>query len=914
MFDRVRSRAFQLFVWSGAAVLVVLPATAQAQQTGGVQGRVLGPDAAVVADARVQIVGTSIDIVTDTDGRFHVRGLEPGTHRVAISYLGLRPDTVIAHVTAASTADLTVRLVASAVALEGLEIVGQRRGQARALNQQRTALNIRNVIAQEQIERFPDANIADGLKRVPGVTVSQDYGEAAGVMVRGLSSSLNSVTINGERVPSNTIGGRGVNLGGILSDMVGGIEVHKALTPDMDADAIGGSINLITRHPRDGETILTATAASGYNEFQETPQKDFDLTFGRRVGKIGFLLGGSYLNSYRSEESLHYRWNDAVLEDFTLYNYELERERYALNGTLEYDFSGRSRAYVRAMYNRFDDRQYTPKFTHSLRGGDDLTASAVTNAPTYRTARQRNHALTTVTIAAGGAHPVGAARLDYSLSYARGGNDQPTYFNASWATTGDYSIDLSNREYPRVTPVNGTDPYRLSDYQLTGFSIETEETGDRNFTGAVNLELPFRNSEFAGAFRVGGKLRAKETFRVAQETAYSPAAGVVITMDEHPRNGFGNSSFYGSRYDFGGGYDPGSLSQYFRSNPGEFVGTYDYEKPMDEYDAHEEVGAAYGMVTATLGRLTALAGVRYEHTWLGYDGNLVQFDTDGSYLGTAPVDQEQSYGGFYPGIHLRFQLADNTNLRAAVTRSLARPAYSSLAPYELVLHEDNEIERGNPNLEPYSAVNYDLLGEHYLSNVGIIAGGFFYKDLGNVIVDRTYQQVGGPYDGYSVAQPQNGTGARVWGLEASWQQQLTFLPGPLSGLGVYLNYTYADSRMDVGDGEREIAVPGQIPHAANVAALYEKYGFSGSLSMNYQGRFIDDVGSSPMEDEYFGSRTQWDVSASQRLLRNVRVFAEVNNLTNEPYRFYVGPNGNGSIPLENAVYGRWGTIGLRYDL
>lgn len=906
-----RAHHFMLSSW--LLVACVIPLGARAQQPGSIHGQVLGPDAAPVANASVRVIGTSNAAATNADGRFLLVGVEPGEHRVAVSYIGLQPDTIAVMVRAGAGSQANVRLEIAAVALAGLEIVGQRRGQARALNQQRTAPNIQNVIAQEQIERFPDANIADGLKRIPGVTVSQDYGEAAGVMVRGLSSSLNSVTINGERVPSNTIGGRGVNLGGILADMVGAIEVHKALTPDMDADAIGGSINLITRRPQVGETIFNAAVATGYNEFQERPQTDVDMTYGRRFGRVGVLVGGSYLNSYRSEESLHYRWNETLLEDFTLYNYELERERYGLNGTVEYDFSDRSRMFVRAMYNRFDDRQYTPKFTHSLRGGAGLSTNGVEDAPTYRTARQRNHALTTVTLGTGGTHPIGSATFDYSLSYARGGNDQPTYFNASWMTTGDYAIDLSDRVYPRVTPVNGTDPYRLADYQLTGFSIETEETGDRDFTGSFSVELPFRSDVFTGSFEMGGKLRAKETFRVAQETAYRPADGVVITMDQHPRRGFGNGSFYGDRYDFGGGYDPGSLSRYFRAHPDEFVGTYDYEKPMDEYDAHEEVGAAYGMATVTIGRLTAVGGVRYEHTWLGYDGNLVEFDADGEYLATREISQEQSYGGLYPGLHLRLQVTDNTNLRAAVTRSLARPGYSSLAPYELVLHEDAEIERGNPDLKPYSAVNFDLLGEHYLSAVGLVAAGIFYKDLGDVIVNHTYQQVGGPLDGYSVVQPQNGTGARVWGVEASWQQQLAFLPGVLSGLGLYLNYTYTDSRMDVGDGEREIAVPGQIPHAANVAALYEKHGFSGTLSMNYQGRFIDDVGGSPEEDEYFGSRTQWDLSVSQRVMQRIRVFAELNNITNEPYRFYVGANGMRSVPLENAVYGRWGTLGVRYD-
>jgi TonB-dependent receptor len=899
-------------IWPAALITLLIAGDAAAQQTGSIRGRVVDHTPAPVTSASVQLAGTNQFTTTNADGRFALANLAPGSYRVVVTYLGLRADTMTVDVRAGSVAEVTVPMETAAIALAGLEITGQRRGQARALNQQRTAASIQNVIAREQIERFPDANIADGLKRIPGVTVSQDYGEAQGVMVRGLSAGLNSVMVNGERVPSNTIGGRAVNLGGILSDMVGAIEIYKALTPDLDADAIGGSINLITKRPQDGETIFNGAVATGYNEFREKPQTDVDLTYGRRVGELGVLFGGSYLNSYRSEQSLHYAWDGDLLRDFTFYNYELERERYGLNGTLEYDISDLSRVYLRAMYNRFDDRQYTPKFTRQLGRGTNLTTSSVANAPTIRTARQRNHALTTVTLAGGGSHELGSAKVDYSASYARGGNDQPVYFNASWQTLADYTFDLSDRTYPVVSAANGTQPDQLSNYRLQSFSIETEETGDRDFTGGLNLELPLTAGGVSGALKFGAKVRAKETFRIAQEMGYRPASGVVITMDQHVRRGFGNPEFYGDRYDFGGGYDPGSLKRFFQQNPAMFSGAANVESPIDEYDAGETVSAGYGMLTANLGRLTAVAGTRYEHTSLSYDGNRIQFDSAGDYVDTTPVNQQQSYGGLYPSLHLKYQLAENTNLRGAISRSLARPSYSSLAPYELILHEDNEIERGNPALKPYNAVNFDVLAERYLSSIGVIAAGVFYKDLGNVIISRTFAQQGGPYDGWRVSQPQNGTGAYVYGVELTWQQPLTFLRGALGGLGLYTNYTYTKSRMDI-DGDREISVPGQIPHAANVALLYEKYGLSGSLSMNHQARFIDDVGSTEDEDEYFHSRTQFDLSLSQQVRHRVRVFAEVNNITNEPYRFYVGPGGLGQIPLQNAIYGRWGTLGLRYD-
>lgn len=887
---------------------------AQEPTPGAVAGRISGPEGGAVADASIHVQRTAFQTVTDVDGRFRITGIPAGTHDLVVQYIGYRTDTVSAVVRGGETTRLTITMDVDPVLLGALVVEGQVRGQARALNQQRTALNIRNVIAEEQVERFPDANIADGLKRVPGIAVSQDYGEAQGVMIRGIPSALNSVTINGERVPSNTVGGRGVNLANILSDMVGTIEIQKALTPDMDADAIGGTVNLLTKDPMGERPTLRVTAATGYNELRSRTQTDVGVTYGQRFGKVGVLVAGSYLNSYRQEESLHYAWNDDLLGNLTLYNYQLDRDRYGASGTFQYDMNDRSSFFVRAIYNKFEDRQYTPKFTLQLGNGSELTGTSASQAPTSRTGRQRDWAREILTLSAGGEHDWGGVRADYRVSYGRGGHDQPRYFNASWlGSPADFALDLSDPNFPVVTPANGSDPYRESAYSLNGFSIENEEAGDRDYTAALNVTFPFRTTSVAGSIKVGGKYRTKESFRVARESAYSPADGTVISLDQYPRSGFGNSEFYGNRYDFGPGYDPGALSRFFQQNPQMFDESVNRETVVDEYDAREDVAALYGMAVMTLGRLTTVAGVRYERTTLDYDANEVVFDADGAWIANNPLTRDQSYGDLYPSLHLRYRLTDRTNLRGAVTRALARPSYSSLAPYELVLHEDNEIERGNPDLRPYESTNLDLIAEHYLSSLGIVSVGVFYKDLGDVIVDQQYIEESGPYTGYEVVQPANGSDATVWGWEASWQQQLSFLPGALSGLGIYVNYSFTDSEMNVPGAERKVEIPEQIPHVANVALLYEKFSFSGSLSLHYQDGFIDDLGSSHEEDEYFGSRVQLDASVSQRILPQLRVFGEINNITDEPYQFYLGRGGRNEVPLENAIYGRWATLGLRYD-
>src|SRR5690606_10798935 len=128
--------------------------------------------------------------------------------------------------------------------LGALVVVATRSGQAAALNQQKNSANVTNIVASDQIGRFPDANLGDALKRIPGVTIALDQGEARFGSIRGTEPRFNSVMVNGERVPSAEAEVREVQLDLIPADMVQAIEVNKTLTPEMDADAIGGSVNV----------------------------------------------------------------------------------------------------------------------------------------------------------------------------------------------------------------------------------------------------------------------------------------------------------------------------------------------------------------------------------------------------------------------------------------------------------------------------------------------------------------------------------------------------------------------------------------------------------------------------------------------------------------------------------------------
>ena len=188
-----------------------------------------------------------------------------GSHQVTISFIGYSSVQQAVQVGSGQSVALTLSLAPGVNIGDEILVLGDRlKGQAKAINQQRSNINITNIVAADQIGRFPDANIGDALKRIPGITIQGDQGEARNFVVRGLPSRLNSVTINGDRIPSAEGDNRNIQLDLIPSDMIQTIEVSKAVTPDMDADAIGGSINLVTRSAPNGLRV-SGTLASGYN-------------------------------------------------------------------------------------------------------------------------------------------------------------------------------------------------------------------------------------------------------------------------------------------------------------------------------------------------------------------------------------------------------------------------------------------------------------------------------------------------------------------------------------------------------------------------------------------------------------------------------------------------------------------------
>jgi TonB-dependent receptor len=550
--------------------------------------------------------------------------------------------------------------------------------------------------------------------------------------------------------------------------------------------------------------------------------------------------------------------------------------------------------YARGVYNYFSDQEYRRALINVV-GDNELERNLKDRFESERIAQ----------LSVGGDHLLGSGwLLDYHFTGSYADNDRP-----------DEIISVFKQDDVEFAPnvsAESIDPANIQANPLNedfnAFTLDEQEFNDdfnrdRDFVTAVNLRIPLAATDrFAGFVKFGGKYRDKNNRQDTNQTIFESEDDVLLPGVADLET---EADFFDDRYR-PGFFVLAPTARGFRSQPG-VEGEFNHESDAGDFDASENVGAVYGLTELHIGpNLMVLPGVRYERTTTEYTGFEAVFDEEGEYVATNRLAGSDSYGQLLPMFHVRYALTSDANLRAAVTRTLARPNYFDLAPYQLVFSEDAEIERGNPSLQPTTAWNVDVLAEHYLKAVGVVQAGFFYKDLTDNIFPFTFDE---ERDGqtFRVVQPRNGESGSLRGVELALQSPLRFLPSPLDGLGVYTNYTFTDSEA-IFPGGREATLPGQSRHVGNFSVWYEKSGLMARASWNFHGSYIDQVGETAAEDVYYDDHTQVDFSVSQQITRQVRAFADFVNLNNAPLRYYEGVVDR---PIQEEYYRWWSTFGVK---
>ena len=959
----VRSpRRIGIAVVCAAMTLAVTPLTAQAQtQPGRVAGRVTDSAGAGLA-ASVRVIGDSrYSVYAGADGHYVISDLPPASYRLEAHFIGYQADTFSVIVPPGQTATYRVILHAATNTLRSVVISSPRMNEteAGALQEQKDADNIVTVMSGNVIRSLPNANAAEALARMPGVTAERDEGEGKFVEIRGTPPSFQHVTIDGAYIPGTLNGDRSVKLDDVPADILGALEVTKTLTADQDAAAIGGSVNLVTKIP-EGSPRGYASGLYAYQSLENHSNGYGAATYGGRVGdsqQLGFLVSGTYDRTNRVINDVEPSWTADVQapngslqsvngagythvfpSSWSQREYNYYRTRYGLGGDLDYRFSPTSTIYIKGLWSAFFDEANRWE-TNLSAGGDSLIGGVptATGATVQNTVSNRGPIEHTWGFTGGGKQTLGRLQLAYAANYAGSTANQHNHYDDNYTLmaggspyTFNYNYD-ANLLVPKYF-VDGATKGAIangSQYLLNGLNTDNELTNGQVVGARADGLIPYQLGTLPAAFKFGVKADNEHKGYLSFQPSYSPNSNLTLAqfMSSYSAPQFYSHICVGCYLLAPFGSIPG-VNQNLVANPGDwtFLPNTTADR-LASFAGTENVLAAYGMQTLDINNLHVNLGLRVENTKVGYVG--AGLDSLGNLLPNL-LRGDHSYTDLFPSLQLRYGIDDNTNLRLAVTRGIARPNYSDLAPSFNAAGASfgsitSAISMGNPNLQPERAWNYDLLGEHYFSSVGVISGGVFYKDITNFIFNRNFLY-NGPltaYNGFYVSQPQNGPSAHLWGVEFDYTQHLAFLPGAWSGLGFDLNWTHVESRavvpQDTTQGYsspfRHAALPRQFPNLFNLSLLYDATAVTARVTGQYTSASIygygNDGTSNPASgDNYNYAHFQIDAAVTWTVIGTTALTAQVLNANNAVFGFFNGTTAH-QFNTQREYYGTTLSLGVR---
>jgi len=929
----MRKNVYSLILIAFVTSLLWVASAGAQQGAGAVSGRATDPDHRALQGARIELAPKGLTAVSDNLGRFTIPGVPAGDYTLIVLYLGLSPFSAPVTVRAGQVTQVEASL-AMAPVTEEIMVHGDRAsGEVQALNRIRAADTIMSVLPAEVITSLPNTNIADALGRMPGVSLERDEGEGKYVQIRGTEPRLSNMTINGVHVSSPEQDVRNVKLDVIPADLVESIEVSKTLSANQDGDAIGGSINLVTK-TADDVPYFSVTGLSGYSPIASGRwRSQVGAVVSKRFGKekrLGVAFGGSYdyngrgINNSTPKSPGTKDFGDGlgpvpVLTGLNLREYNYRRQRYGFAGSLDYRLSNGSSAYIRGLFSEFKDFGDTWDVNQKLGKLLTPTTSASTGSVVIRhldrTPQQRIYSLT-----GGEKLNLGQYLLDYQVAVSRERSDGQfpmTYFNGSKKVA--FGIDTSNPMIPKLPVLNGVDINDPAAYTLAKTISADDHARELDLEGSISLARHYVVGSRFGSFEVGAKIRNGDK----QNSTYEPvnvATGTPVLQYSQVLGSVTDPNFFFSSYTLPPLSDYSKIEALLAANPGAVSLDVDQTRSRSDpnsYHTKERVYATYAMNTFNTGRVRLQTGVRIEATHSHFIGNHVTFDSNGHYVSTTPVAGDNSYVDVLPSVQFQYAFSQNGNVRAGYGRGLARPNFADLPPYILQSDLDQQLTVGNPALKPTHANNFDLLFEQYLKPVGLVQAGVFYKALSDPIFSVQSLITTGQYAGYLQIQPTNGTTAHIFGFEMGYQQHLTFLPGFLRGMGVSANYSHTSSAAVVPNRSDDPTLIRQGPNNWNMSLTYDRKGLSARFGVTHNDAYIYlyrfqtgaalDV-KGPNGDQYTFAHTQMDAQGTYSLKGGFSLVVSLLNINNEVFGFFYG---SPQYPSQLEYYGRTLTIGVR---
>jgi len=778
------NRILRTLSYAFGLVLLITAQTILASSSGTLRGKVMDSDTKdALPGATILVKGTSIGAATDINGTYVIYNVPTGDQTLVVSYVGYVQLTTQVTVDANAETPKDFFLTPQAVTTKNVIVTAQAFGQMQSINQQLAANQIVNVVSAEKMKELPDANIAESIGRLPGISVQRNEGEADAVVIRGLSPKYNEITIEGIPMSSTNYADRSIDLSLIGDDLVKGVEVRKTLTPDMDADALGGTVNL-TLKTADPGLHYDLWGNGGYNNIRSSyANYKFAATGGDRFfnNHLGVLLQGNIeekqlpsdqfsagyglMKSQTLQNTFYINTNSAVVTDD-----DIQRHRYGASLILDYTTDLVDVKFFN-VYDQKNDSTISRVNTSYFNNSSFQDQIFVNETKTI----QETHSLQALFKVAG-------TELPISFSYTKGQQQVPNglEFDFIQQLTG---TPLSQNALIYAQPSNlmramgVMDP--ASSIYWDDFVSNTNLT-DNSYDAKVDWKIPFKLSEsFSGELSVGGKYhdvnRTSNNTRFWYDLQWGGSHGRIVNfVNDFPSltgantnlvtggiqgtyfvdPGYAKTSILG--YPIGPQYDPYLLSDmenaiypawkaaFYTDGPGSY---------NQNYTDKENSQAGYVMGEFNIGSdLTIVPGVRYQEEQTDISAYHVRLNGSNAngLDGPAPVlvDTKRDNPYWYPSVNIKYKATDNIQVIGAIYRSVSLPSFADISPAVDLDDGASSWYSGNPLLKPSTAWNYDLGTSVYSNDIGLFTVDFFYKDMSNLIY---YLQNFFPFYPYPIA-------------------------------------------------------------------------------------------------------------------------------------------------------------------
>jgi TonB-dependent receptor len=944
--------------------------------------------------ANILLVGTGMGSTSDVSGKYSIRNIHAGTYTVRVTYVGYK--TITRPISLADDADVHQDFKLTAVALEGETVVvtAQASGQNEAINRQLASMPVMNAVSAARIQELPDANAAESVGRLPGVSIIRTGGEGSQVVVRGLSPHYNQITIEGVEQSSNvnssnnitawaisqseaitsSLGDRGMDLSMISSTMLGGIEVIKAITPDMDATVLGGVVNFEMRKAAKHSAISDMTrswsprfdllAQSSYNNLKDTysdyrfvgsaESRFFDDSF-------GIFVQGSAERRNLSANELGVDYNLAdkdhgdagipELGDIRLADIVRSRER--VGGTLVLDYDHGSGEI--GLLNTF-----STSHTNAIRNGETMSWRA--SDITFSVEDTRN-TLTNVNNILSVKQEVGNFRVSAKASHNYSETSNPEDISIGfWQRTEtgfDNRGDLSG-VHPKDIAALATPNAKSAVF--SSLRISSVLSKERTWNASLDLEASLPSiAGIAGTVKIGGAfLRRSREYDINTNAGgnwWLGGSAVSYILEKYPEYALPGSGLIGMPYFVTPGHTPGgflngeyllaySLSpdpmwrvlDYFKAGDPETDPNNKVESRFNDYSGDEEKSAAYAMCTMHIGdNIRIMPGVRYQNLTTTYTA-MRGMSVPGGIQGN-DTTVTQSHGYFLPMVHARYEPFEWLQIHFAYTNTLNYPDYSTFTPRYYV--GPANIYYNNWRVAPARSENFDLVVALHSNALGLVTVDGFTKRIKDLVFySRTYRSKLAEYPDLPPLGNQlfefntyinNPYPVSVMGIEAEWQTNLWYLPEPFSGLVFNINYTHIFSEArypksvvnntydDEGHFTQTVVdtfyttrLLNQPNDILNLSLGYDYGGLSARLSMLYQ----DNIFKRPdfwMQNRMYSAKfTRWDLAVRQKLpWFGIEAFLNLSNITAEEE---IDVNEKTLYPANVQLYGMTADLGVRVRL